>query len=232
MPWAHDMVCAAAGRAWGGGTECSWAASSYADRFSAAFPVAAENSLADALAPIRWVVVDSPPRLPTFPYSRKVPRMARYKISTAPADPVRPYLEGVAKNLVDRLYGEKGPAWGTQLTAIEDTIKAVRQVLSEKMLDEALQRQAHTVEDRPADFQCCHACGKGVERDPESDDFRILQTDVGEAEWREPATYCRHCRRSFFPSDQKLGHRPHRVEPILATQDRARRHEELLVQGW
>lgn len=131
--------------------------------------------------------------------------MARYKVSTAAADPVRTYLEGVAKSLVDRLYGDKGPEWGTKLVAIEDTIKAVRQVLTEKMLDEALQRQASTVEERPADFQCCSKCGKEVERDPDGDDFRILQTDVGEAEWREPATYCRKCRRSFFPSDQEPG---------------------------
>jgi hypothetical protein len=133
--------------------------------------------------------------------------MARYQVSTAAADPVRPYLEGVAKSLVDRLYGDNGPAWGTQLVAIEDTIKAVRQVLSEKMLDEALQRQANTVEQRPADWACCPKCGQEVQRDPERDDFRIQQTDVGEAEWREPATYCRHCRRSFFPSDQEFGDR-------------------------
>ena len=157
--------------------------------------------------------------------------MARSKISTAPADPVRPYLEGVAKSLVDRLYGDKGPAWGTKLTAIEDTIKAIRQVLSEKMLDEALQRQANTVAERPADFQCCPKCGKEVARHPESDDCRIHQTDVGEVEWQEPATYCRKCRRSFFPSDQEPGNRPHGVEPNAATQDRARRDEEPVVRG-
>jgi hypothetical protein len=143
--------------------------------------------------------------------------MARYQIATAAADPVRPYLEGVAKSLVDRLYGANGPEWGTKLAAIEDTIKAVRQVLSEKMLDEALQRQAHTVEQRPGDFQCCPQCGQEVRRDPDRDDFRIHQTDVGEAEWREPATYCRRCRRSFFPSDQEFGDRSHRVEPDVAT---------------
>ncbi len=143
--------------------------------------------------------------------------MARYQISTAPADPVRPYLEGVAKSLVDRLYGPKGPAWGTQLTAIEDTIKAIRQVLSETMLDEALQRQADTVDERPAEFQPCPSCGKEVKRDPESDDCRIHQTDVGEAEWKEPALYCRKCRRSFFPSDHEPGDRPHGVEPNAAT---------------
>jgi hypothetical protein len=131
--------------------------------------------------------------------------MARYQIATAAADPVRPYLEGVAKSLVDRLYGDQGPAWGTKLTEIEDTIKAIRHVLSEQMLDDALQRQANTVAERPADFRCCPKCGHEVEHDPDQDDRRIHQTDVGEAEWREPASYCRRCRRSFFPSNQKSG---------------------------
>lgn len=132
--------------------------------------------------------------------------MARFKVATRQADPVRPYLEGVAKCLVDRLYGDKGPAWGTKLTEIEDTILAIRQVLSEKMLDEALQRQADTVAERPAGLQCCPKCGKEVTPDPDKDDdkARLLQTKVGEAQWHEPATYCRTCRRSFFPSDQEF----------------------------
>jgi hypothetical protein len=132
--------------------------------------------------------------------------MARYQVATAAAEPVRPYLEGVAKSLVDRLFGPDGPAWGTKLSALEDTLKAVRQVLTEKMLDEALQRQANTVEQRPPDFQNCPTCGREVHRDPASDDARIHQTDGGEAEWLEPATYCRNCRRSFFPSDPEFGH--------------------------
>jgi hypothetical protein len=155
--------------------------------------------------------------------------MARYQTRTAAADPVRPYLEGVAKSLVDRLYGPDGPAWGTKLTAIEDTLKAVRQVLTEKMLDEALQRQASTVARRPADFQACPTCGQEVHADPARDDCRIQQTDVGEAEWREPATYCRKCRRSFFPSEPESGDRSHRVESDAAAQDRAGGDEEHLV---
>src|SRR5262245_2644208 len=121
--------------------------------------------------------------------------MARCTISTRPADPVRPYLEGVAKSLVDRLYGPQGPAWGTKLSELEDTVLAIRQVLSEKMLAEALQRQADTAPQRPAPWYPCPTCGQEVkDQDPEP---RILQTRGGEAEWREPATYCRKCRRSF-----------------------------------
>jgi uncharacterized protein with PIN domain len=133
--------------------------------------------------------------------------MAEFKISTTAAAGVRPYLEGVAKSLVDRLYGEKGPEWGTKLSEIESTIVAIRQVLSEKMLDEALQRQATTAAERPAGWRCCPKCGREVE-DKDKDDAlpRVLQTDVGEAEWREPETYCRKCRRSFFPSEQEFGH--------------------------
>jgi hypothetical protein len=131
--------------------------------------------------------------------------MARFVIPTASADPVRPYLEGVAKSLVDRLYGANGPAWGTKLSTIEDTIAAIRHVLSEKMLDEALQRQADAVDDRPPQFHCCPKCGKEVQKDPDKDDDRILPTTVGEAEWREPATTCRKCRRAFFPSEQESG---------------------------
>jgi hypothetical protein len=132
--------------------------------------------------------------------------MARIKTSTRQADPVRPYIEGVAKSLVDRLYGAEGPAWGTKLSEIEDTIVAIRQVLSEKMLDEALQRQADVAEQRPAAFQCCPKCGKEVQKEPDMDGSpRVLQTRVGAAQWQEPETYCRKCRRSFFPSDQESG---------------------------
>jgi uncharacterized protein with PIN domain len=131
--------------------------------------------------------------------------MATSTISTAPANPIRPLLEQIATDLVDRIYGADGPAWGTRLTAIEDTILAVRQVLSEKMLDEALQRQANTAEKRPQDYRCCSKCGQEVvaKNDPEP---RILATRAGEAEWMEPETTCRKCRRAFFPSEQKSGH--------------------------
>jgi hypothetical protein len=129
--------------------------------------------------------------------------MARFKISKAPADPVRAYLQGVAKHLVDRVYGSKGPEWGTRIDELEDVVLAMRQLLSEEMLKEALQRQANTVEERPAPFRGCAHCGQEVEADDPK--RRVVQTRAGEAEWQEPATYCRRCRRSFFPSGQESG---------------------------
>ena len=46
--------------------------------------------------------------------------MARAKKRTPKVEELRPYVEGVAKNLVEKLYGPQGPAWGTKLTEIED----------------------------------------------------------------------------------------------------------------
>ena len=53
-------------------------------------------------------------------------------------DEIRHYVEGVANNLVDKLDGPSGPAWGTTLTDIESLLLDIRQVLTEKMLDAAL----------------------------------------------------------------------------------------------
>lgn len=46
--------------------------------------------------------------------------MARREKATPEGEKVRSYLEGVAKNLVERLYGPAGPAWSTKLTELED----------------------------------------------------------------------------------------------------------------
>ena len=155
--------------------------------------------------------------------------MARFLIPTAPAEPVRPYLEGVARSLVDRLYGSDGPARGTTLSSIEDVILSVRHVLSEKMLDEALQRQADSVAERPGAFRACPGCGGEPEPDPTLDEHRILLTVVGEAEWREPGAYCRECRRAFSPSGHEPGDRPHGPEPNAAGQGRPGRDDERVV---
>ena len=78
--------------------------------------------------------------------------MARNRKRSPEVDEVAPYLEGVAKNLVDRLYGPKGPPWGTRLTELEDVVLAVREYLSQQMLDQALARQAAEPE-RPMELR-------------------------------------------------------------------------------
>ena len=132
--------------------------------------------------------------------------MARKKkVLPAAVEQVQPYIEGVAKSLVDRIYGPNGLPWGTKLTELEDVVIAVREALSEKMLAQALERQAQTAEQRPEPFRQCAGCSGPVEDKPDAEP-RNVETRAGEAAWDEPHCYCRKCRQSFFPSEQEPGH--------------------------
>lgn len=129
--------------------------------------------------------------------------MARAKQRTPQVEELRPYVEGVAKNLVEKLYGPKGPAWGTRLTEIEDVLLEIRGMLTEQMLDLALAQQAAALDERPAAYRNCPGCQRPI---PVQDtNPRIVQTQAGPAEWSEPESYCDRCRRAFFPSVQKSG---------------------------
>jgi hypothetical protein len=130
--------------------------------------------------------------------------MAKKKKVPAVVEHVQPYIEGVAKSLVDRIYGPQGLPWGTKLTELEDMVIAVRQVLSEKMLEQALERQAQTAEQRPEPFRQCSGCQGPVEDRPEPEP-RNVETRAGGAAWDEPHCYCRKCRQAFFPSEQESG---------------------------
>lgn len=130
--------------------------------------------------------------------------MARKKkVVPAAVRPVEPYLEGVAKHLVDRLYGPQGLPWGTKLEELVDTVDAIRQALSTKMLALALARQARS-EVRPEPFANCSGCDGPVEDQPDAEP-RHVATRVGEAAWDEPHGYCRTCRQAFFPAEQEPG---------------------------
>ena len=129
--------------------------------------------------------------------------MARNKKATQEVENVRPYLEGVAKSLVERLYGPTGPAWGTSFSDLEDTVAAVRQVLTEGMLHQALDRQAAQPE-RPPEYGVCPGCGQPTPP-AEPPQPRRLETGAGDAVWEEPKTRCQKCRRDFFPSEQEPG---------------------------
>lgn len=132
--------------------------------------------------------------------------MAQNQKRTREVENVRVYLEGVAKNLADKLYGPDGPAWGTKLSAIEALCLDVREVLCEKFLDLALERQAaaHGQQTQPQ-YRLCPSCQRPLDWDKEQTQERIVETEAGEAEWSEPEGYCRRCRRSFFPSIAESG---------------------------
>lgn len=130
--------------------------------------------------------------------------MARAKQRNPKVEEVRPYVEGVAKNLVDKLYGPDGPDWGTRLTEIEDLVIAIRAVLSETMMDDALARQAAVQAQSPTPYRTCPGCQQPLVCEVSNE--RIMATRVGEAAWAEPEGYCDRCRRAFFPSVQESGH--------------------------
>jgi hypothetical protein len=115
---------------------------------------------------------------------------------------VRFYLDGVAKSLVDRLFGPDGPPHGITLTSLEKTIDAVRSALSEHMLALALSRQAQAYAAAPELLSCPRCRRPTKQLDPEE---RIVTTDVGRAAWAEPQRHCNNCRRDFFPSVARSG---------------------------
>jgi hypothetical protein len=131
--------------------------------------------------------------------------MARNKKRSQEVEEVRAYVEGVAKNLADKLWGPKGPKWGTRMTELEDLVVGIREVLTEKMLALGLERQAATpAEERPSTLQHCSGCGQAIPPDPdEPTEPRVVETRGGQAVWQEPKHYCRKCRQAFFPSVQE-----------------------------
>jgi NADH pyrophosphatase NudC (nudix superfamily) len=128
--------------------------------------------------------------------------MATEKKPTPHVENNRVVVHGMAKNLVDRLYGPEGPPWGTQFTELEDLAVQLGEVFQESLLSQALTRQAATFEKK--DDNTCPGCGRPMAaRDPEP---RIVDSRAGEAQWQEPHRYCDKCRKSFFPSVQEFGH--------------------------
>jgi hypothetical protein len=118
-------------------------------------------------------------------------------------DKCRWLLQGLAKNLADRLYGPPGPPWGTSFSQLEHTAATLARTLQKCFLDLLLSRQAAAF--RAAQTPCaCSGCGRDTLAvdDPEP---RILHTPQGDAEWLEPKRYCPHCRKAFFPQSQSLG---------------------------
>ena len=127
--------------------------------------------------------------------------MAASSIATKQVDELRHLIKGAAKNFVERVYGPQGPAWGTLFVDIEELAVQIGQAVSREMCDQALQQQA--TEPVPPAERVCPSCSRPVEAaDPEP---RIVMTRAGDAQWQEPHSYCRHCRRSFFPSVETPG---------------------------
>jgi hypothetical protein len=116
---------------------------------------------------------------------------------------VRVYLSGVAKYLLDKLYGPAGPPWGTSLSELEDLLSDMQQQLAADFFALALNLQAQQHPHAAPEFHTCPSCQQVLpcsETQP-----RCTRTCVGLAEWNEPQAYCSRCRRSFFPQSRSLG---------------------------
>jgi hypothetical protein len=129
----------------------------------------------------------------------------------------RPLLQGMAKNLVDKIYGPDGPPIGTKFVELEDLVVELGRVFQKSMMDQALARQSGAFAKVPAQENECPGCGRITqEKDAEP---RIVQWRAGDAEWLEPHRHCDTCRRAFFPSVPEFGHGPGPLQPGDPRQD-------------
>jgi hypothetical protein len=104
-------------------------------------------------------------------------------------------LQGVAKQLIHRVYGPEGMPWGTKFADLEELAVQLGQAISESMVNQALVRQAAEVPDQA---NSCSACGTALDPAGETEP-RAVATQVGTARWEEPKRYCPRCRAAFFP---------------------------------
>lgn len=132
--------------------------------------------------------------------------MARKTVTRPEVEVQKAYLDGVAKNLADKLYGPNGPPRGTTFADLEELVVQLGRTMSRELLNRVLERQAAALPAEPsAQGELCPTCrDPGAAADPEP---RVVVTRVGEAAWDEPHRQCPRCRRSFFPSVAKLGDR-------------------------
>lgn len=130
--------------------------------------------------------------------------MAAAQKASCEVDNCRCLLAGLAKNLVDRLYGADGPVWGTPFAQVEQLAWRLADILRKGFLDLALSRQADAfLRDLPSPLCRCPSCGTDtLPKDPEP---RVLFSAVATVEWLEPHRHCPRCRKAFFPQSRSLG---------------------------
>jgi hypothetical protein len=110
-------------------------------------------------------------------------------------------LQGVAKQLIHRVYGPEGMPWGTKFADLEELAVQLGQAVSQSMVDQALTRQAAAVPVEAASWSAC-----GTPLDPAGGtEPRAVATQVGMARWEEPKRHCPQCRAAFFPPVPGIG---------------------------
>jgi len=118
------------------------------------------------------------------------------------------WAERLGRIAAEEAYGPDGPGLDVNLTQMEDLVVQLQRAFCKGMCEEATARQAG----RLAATVPCPECGSecSVEQ-PGGDEgsggvrSRSIQTRGGPFDLAEPRAYCRHCRRSFFPSAGGVG---------------------------
>jgi hypothetical protein len=114
------------------------------------------------------------------------------------------YLDGVAKNLADKLLGPDGRIpLGTTFTDLEEVLVRLGRSITQDALTRVLQRDADA--ERPTDDLGPTWGTPGIPDDPEP---RAIATRAGDADWDEPRRHGPRGRRDFFPSVGSVGDRP------------------------
>lgn len=127
--------------------------------------------------------------------------MARKADATAKVIEQQTLVEGMAKYLLEKVYGPDGMPWGTRFDDMEELCVQIGQSISRSMMGQALTRQAGAAS---TEAETCSGCGGQVEPAEETE-HRAVLTRVGTARWDEPKRYCPRCRAAFFPSDPSSG---------------------------
>lgn len=116
---------------------------------------------------------------------------------------LRGRIRVAAQQLMEEKWSVEGqPAWlEKRFIEIEDEACEVADALAQEVMRLMAARQAELV--GGGGDACCPSCRRTVR--PADDEARCLQTRRGDLEWQEPSYYCRHCRKSFFPSVPRAG---------------------------
>lgn len=144
------------------------------------------------------------------PPPREAERLEQARVM---AGPVREAAQEFAAAVARKLFGEQGPAWGTQFADIEAVASVVGKIVATAMTATAVRSQAETgVPEAHQSCPVCRTCGNLADPEP-----RSVQTFDGHVEWSEPKRTCSICGKSFFPSEPCFGDGPDAGQSGTAT---------------
>lgn len=112
------------------------------------------------------------------------------------------FAKGWGRIAADNAYGPEGPGLDVDLAGLEEIAVELQQALLDGFCEATTQRQAG----RLPETLPCPDCGRECPAKPpdETKAPRSMNLRGGSFELAEPRCYCRSCRRSFFPSANRV----------------------------